>query len=131
MVKSAGKAGVDMMTDLVNQIIVECVISAKWKLSTIVNFYKIKGDPLERGTNRGLKLTKQILEIVVRTIEKLVRQRVNIDEMQFGFIQGYGITNATVILRQLQEKYLAKKKNLHVPFVDLEKVFYRVLWDVV
>ena len=120
-----------MMTDLVNQIIVECVISAKWKLSTIVKCYKVKRDPLERGTNRGLKLTKQILEIVVRVIEKLIRQQVNIDEMQFGFIPGYGITNATVILRQLQEKYLAKKKNLHVPFVDLEEVFYRVLWDVV
>ena len=35
-------------------------------------------------------------------------------------------TNAIFILRQLQEKYVAKKKNLHFAFVDLEKAFDRV-----
>ena len=35
------------------------------------------------------------------------------------------------ILRQLQEKYLAKKKNLYFAFVDLKKAFDRVSRDVV
>ena len=39
MVKVAGQAGGDMITDLVNQIIVEGVISAEWKVSTFVNCY--------------------------------------------------------------------------------------------
>ena len=39
MVKVAGQAGGDIMTDLVNQIIVEGVIPAEWKLSTFVNCY--------------------------------------------------------------------------------------------
>ena len=54
MVKSAGKAGVSMMKDLVNQIIVG-VISAEWKLSIIGNCYQGKGDFLQRGNYRGLK----------------------------------------------------------------------------
>ena len=37
MVKSTGEAGAGMMIDLANHIIVEGVISAEWKLSTIVN----------------------------------------------------------------------------------------------
>ena len=39
MVKVAGEARVDMITDLVNRIIVERVIPAKCELGTIVNCY--------------------------------------------------------------------------------------------
>ena len=41
--------------------------------------------------------------------------------MQFGFMPGYETLNAIFILTQLQEQYLAKKKNLYFPFVDLGK----------
>ena len=34
-------------------------------------------------------------------------------------------------MRQLQEKYLARKKNLYFKFVNLEKAFDRVQSDVV
>ena len=37
MVKAAGE-GVDILTDLVNQIIVKGVVPAEWECSTIVNF---------------------------------------------------------------------------------------------
>ena len=51
MVKSTGEAGVGMMIDLANHIIVG-VVSAEWKLSTIVNCYKGKGDASEREISR-------------------------------------------------------------------------------
>ena len=41
--------------------------------------------------------------------------------MQFGFRPSRGTTDAIFILRQLQEKYLAKQKVLYFAFVDLEK----------
>ena len=49
----------------------------------------------------------------------------DIDELQFRFMQGCGtrVWNTIFILRQLQEKYLAEKKNLFFLFVDLEKAF--------
>ena len=50
MVKAAGEAGVDLITDLVNQITVEGVIPAEWELSTIVNCYKRKSDSLKEET---------------------------------------------------------------------------------
>ena len=60
-----------------------------------------------------------------------MRQKFDKDQMQFGFMPGRGTTDAIFILRQLQEKYLAKRKNLYFAFVDLEKAFDRVPRDVV
>ena len=54
-------------------------------------------------------------------IEARVRSRVKIDNMQFGFCSGKGTTDAIFIVRQMQEKYLAGKKDLWLAFVDLEK----------
>ena len=45
--------------------------------------------------------------------------------MQFGFMPGYGTARRLFHLRELQEKYLAKKKNLYFAFVDLKKAFDR------
>ena len=51
--------------------------------------------------------------------------------MHFGFTPGKGTTYAIFILRQVQEKHQAKKKNLYYAFVDLEKAFDRVPREVV
>ena len=131
MVKAAEEDSVDMISDLINQIIREGVVPEDWELSTVVNCYKGKGDALERGNYRGLKLTDQVLKVMERVVEELIRKQVSIDEMQFGFMPGRSTTDAIFILRQLQEKYLARKRNLYFAFVDLEKAFDRVPRDVV
>ena len=131
MIKASGEVGVDMITGLLNKIVRDGVVPAEWELSTIVNCYKGKGDALERGNYRGLKLTDQVLKVMERVVEQLIRRIVNIDQMQFGFMPGRGTTDAIFVLRQLQEKYLAKRKNLYFAFVDLEKAFDRVPRDVV
>ena len=40
---------------------------------------------------------------------------------------GHGTTDAIYILREIQEKYVRKNRNLYFAFVDLEKAFDRVL----
>ena len=71
----------------------------------------------------------RILKKAERIIENMIRRQVNIDDMHFGFVPGYAITNVIFILRQL-EKYLAKK-DLCITIADWEKVFDRVPRDVV
>ena len=53
--------------------------------------------------------------------EGLIRQRVEIDEMQCGFMLGCGTTDAIFIVCQLQEKHLIANKPLYMAFVYLEK----------
>ena len=53
--------------------------------------------------------------------EGLIRQRVEIEEMQYGFLLGCGTTDAICIVRQLQEKHLIANKPLYMAFVYLEK----------
>ena len=48
-------------------------------------------------------------------IEARIKNTVNIDNMQFGFQSGLGTTDAIFIVRQLQEKYMAAKKDLWMP----------------
>ena len=51
--------------------------------SFIMNLYKGKGEALDRGNYRGLKLTDQIMKLLERVLDLLIREMVNIDEMQF------------------------------------------------
>ena len=70
------------------------------------------------------------MKVFERVIEKKVRERVKLDSMQFGFRPGRGTTDAIFIIRQIQEKYLAKGRDVWMAFVDLEKAFDRVPREV-
>ena len=126
MIRAGGDVAAEQIALLANAIIQEERIPDDWNLSYIINCYKGKGDALERGNYRGLKLLDQVLKVIERVLETLIRQQVDIDAMQFGFMPGRGTTDAIFILRQLQEKHLAKRKDLYFLFIDLEKAFDRV-----
>ena len=55
-------------------------------------------------------------------MDGLIRQLVSIDDSQFGFVPGRGTVD-TIVVKQLQEKYLAANKRLYMAFLDLEKGF--------
>ena len=74
------------------------VIPSDWEDSFIINIYKGKGDALEKG----LKLLDHVMKGIERVIEKIIRERISIDDMHFGFMPGRGTTDAIFILRQLQ-----------------------------
>ena len=118
MLKASGDTGARLVADLANDMVRNGVIPSDWEDSFIINIYKGKGDALERGNYRGLKLLDHVM--------KGIEERISIDDMQFGFMPGSGTTDAIFILRQLQEKHLAKNKKLYFAFVDLEKAFDRV-----
>ena len=131
MLKPVGEAGAVEVPDLIEDIISEGCIPTDWQESFIVNLYKGKGDALNRGNYRGLKLIEQVMKVLEPVVEGLITQRVEIDEMQCGFMSGRGTTDAIFIVRQLQEKHLAANKRLYMAFVDLEKAFDRVPRDVI
>ena len=82
MLKPVGEAGAVEVHDLIEDIISEGCIPTDWQESFIVNLYKGKGDALNRGNYRGLKLVEQVMKVLERVAEGLIRQRDEIDEMQ-------------------------------------------------
>ena len=67
MVNVAGEAGVDVITCLVNQIIVG-VIPERWNPGTILECYKGKEDYFKKRNYKGLKLTDLLLKITEKII---------------------------------------------------------------
>ena len=65
--------------------------------------------------------TNNLMKVLERRVEGLIRQRVVIDEMQCGFMTGCGTTDAISTVRQLQEKQLTANKPVYMAFHDLEK----------
>ena len=82
-------------------------------------------------TEELIKLLEHAMKVLERVIEGRVRKILKIDSMQFGFMAGRGTIDAIFIVRQLQEKYMAKNKELWMVFVDLEKAFDRMPREVV
>ena len=113
MIQAAGDMGASMIHDLEAAIIRDGKVPFDWEQSFIVCLYKGKGDALERGNYHRLKLTEQVMKVLERIVDGLIRQMVSIDDSQFGFVPGRGTTDAIFVVRQLQEKYLAANKRLH------------------
>ena len=103
MIRAAGDMGASMIRDLAAAIIRDGKVPSDWEQSFIVCLYKGKGDALERGNYRGLKLTEQVMKVLERIVDGLIRQVVSIDDSQFGFVPGRGTTDAIFVVRQLQE----------------------------
>ena len=126
MITAEGDMGASMIRDLTAAIIPDGKVPSHWEQSFIVCLYKGKGDALERGNYHGLKLTEQVMKVLERIVNSLIRQVVSIDDSRFGFVPGRGTTDAIFVVRQLQEKDLAANKRLYMAFIDLDKAFDRV-----
>ena len=131
MLKAAGKKGIKRLTELCNQVVREGAIPREWELSTLIPIFKGKGDPMECGSYRAVKLLEHGMKVLEGVLEKRLRQKVKIDDMQFGFVPGKGTVDAIFMVRQLQEKFLEKRKDFFFAFVDLEKAFDRAPREVV
>ena len=100
-------------------------IPEDWKSSVVLPIYKGKGDPMECGPYRGIKLLEHAMKVVERIFEHRIRQQIEIDDMQFG------TTDAIFMARRIQENFRVKGKKLYFGFVDLEKAFDRVPREVI
>ena len=94
VLKAAGEVGVNWMTDVCNAVMTEGNIPSDWCKSWMVTVFKGKGDALECGSYRGIKLLEHGMKVFERVLEARLRRNVIIDDMQFGFMPGRGTTDA-------------------------------------
>ena len=114
-----------MLCGVANGLLMGESMSESWKRSMVASLYEGKGNVLECGNYRTIKLLEHGMKVVERVFEKRLRKMAEIRKEQYGFVAGKGTIDAIFILRQLQEKYLENDKELYLVFVDLEKVFAR------
>ena len=126
LLKFAGETGVKELLQIFQEIFQKCECPAKWRESLTIAIYKGKGDPLQCGKHRGLRLLEHAMKIFEKVLDRRLRKLVHITDEQFGFMPGKSCTDAIFALRRLQEKYGEKKRKLYHIFVDLEKAFDRV-----
>ena len=111
----------EYLEKLYNKIVHTGEVPSDWHESSIVNCFKGKGEALVRGNYRGLKLLDQGMKMFERVLEKIIRERVDIAEIQYGFMPGRGTTDAIFILCQLQEQFLHKNKYFVLCLCGLRK----------
>ena len=113
----------------------EQIDNTPWTEGPVWNLVKIGHAVSEKKMFKDYKILylsiAKVMKILQRLVDTLIRQLVSIDNSQLGFVLGRGTTDASFVVRQLQEKYLAANKRLYMAFVDLEKVFDRVPWKVI
>ena len=126
MIMASGKFSVGVLKKLCQRVLDGKGMPEEWKTSVVVPIFKGKGNVMDRGAYREVKLLEHAMKIVERVLEKRIRELVKVDDMQFGFMPGKSTTDALFILRRMQEEFRGKEKKLHMCFVDLEKAFDRV-----
>ena len=131
MIQATGDTGTQWILHLCNGTVKERSIPEDWKSSVVLPIYKGKGDPMECGSYRAIKLLEQAMKVVERIFEHRIRQQIDTDDMQFGFMKNKGTTDAIFMARQMQENFRVKGKKLYFGFVDVEKAFDRVPREVI
>ena len=130
MIIASGKFGAGEIKKLCQRMLDGKVMPEEWKTSVVVPIFQGKGDMMDFGAYRGVKLLKHAMKKVERVLENRIRELVTIDDMQFGFMPGKGTTHALLILRRMQEEFRDREQKLYMCFVGLEKACDRVPREV-
>ena len=68
----------------------------------VLPIYEGKGDPMECGSYRGIKILEHAMKVVERISENRIRQQIEVNDLHFGFMKGKGTNDAIFMARQMQ-----------------------------
>ena len=87
MIVASGEIGIDVMVELCQGVLDRRGMPDEWALSVVVPIFKGKGDATSCGAYRGVKLLEHAMKIVEKVVERRLWRMVQVDEMQFGFME--------------------------------------------
>ena len=82
MIASGGRIAKEVMLQPCQRVLDGKGIPNEWKTSVVVPIFKGKGDVMNCGSYRGVKLLEHGLKIIERVLEKRIRALVDFDEAQ-------------------------------------------------
>ena len=101
------------------------------KKKIVVLIYKNMGDIQNYNNYHEIKFMRVALKLWERLMEQRLRQKIIRYENQYGFMSGRSTMEVIFSVTQIIEKYMAKRKNLHMVFINLEKVYDKVRRDLI
>ena len=116
MLKAVGEGGVDLARQLVEAVFSSDEITADWEERVT----------LGRGNYADLKITDEVMKLLVQVLDFYICKKVNIDKMQYSLLSGRANTYTIFVVHQLQKKYIAVKKMLYFAIINHDKVFDHV-----
>ena len=81
-------------------------------LSSLVPIFKVKGNSLNPNSYRRIELLKHAFKLYEKILEGRLREVVDIDKMQYGFMPGRGTVDVVFVLGRLTKKFGAKTRKL-------------------
>ena len=100
LVKRLKEKGITWMTGVIRNIIKEG-IPQDWRESTTTPIYKQKGDPLDCGNYRGIKLLSHSLKLMERVIEARLREMVTIKKKPVWIPKGEVNNRTNILLKNI------------------------------
>jgi Reverse transcriptase (RNA-dependent DNA polymerase) len=114
------------LTKLFNIIFRSNKMSDEWRRSILVPIFKNKEDIQSCTNYKGNKLMSHTMKLWERVIEHRLRKLINVSKNQFGFMSGRSTMDAIFLIRQLMKRHREQKNDLHMIFIDLEKVYDKI-----
>ena len=111
MIITGGKFGVGVIKKLCQRVLDRKGVPKEWKTSVVVPIFKGKGDVVDCGAYRGVKLLEHAIKIVERVLENRIREFVTLDDMQFGFGPGKSTTHALFIPGECKRSFVEESKS--------------------
>ena len=81
MIITSGKFGVRVIKKLCQRVLDGKGMSEEWKTSAVVSVFEGKGDAMDCGAYRGVKLLEHAMKMVEKVLENRIRGLVMIDDM--------------------------------------------------
>ena len=99
MIQATGDTGTHwiLTMDLCNGIVNEGCIPQDCKSRVVLPIYKGRGNPMECGSYRGIKMLEHAMKVEERIFKHRIRQQIDRDDMQFRCMKSKEITDAILL----------------------------------